>query len=661
MIDGTMELFEHLPKVKGDKKVLRELAVLEQTLQVPKNFTFVQSLEQLKECVSAVQEHRQCVFDTETTGLDWSDYAVCLGIAVRTSKKAPDRAGIQAWIIPTDMQYAMRNFTKKELQDNLGAVFADPTIAKIGHSLKFDQRMVKNSYEIDTAGITDDTMIAQHILNENESHKLVDIAHTWLQIDGWKYKQDGHFNVWPLKVATTYLGRDVETTLLVHEWQQTIFAAHPELYRLYKEVEVPNIQIAYEMEMAGIGWDEHYYETVMKPAVQNARAAAQKRIHLITGPVNLDSPIQLANALFDGLHLDRIDGNCVDKKALVKLKKKYPLVEGQPLFADIQEYRKYSTLDKMFVKELPEHVHDGRVHCSIRTLGARTGRQSCSDPNLQQIPKAAIGPLIRKVFIPTKGHVFITMDYGQIELRILAHLSGDQRLIQAFESGEDIHTATCLLMFPNQITLEELKANKDHLLRTKSKVIGFGILYGMGEESLANTINAQARTDSEYITGADAKLLIVRYFTTYPAVKRFVSAMKVAAVSQGYVTTILGRKRRLPEARSADHRLAGMASRMASNAPIQGSAADLLKVAAIKIRDLIAQKHYPFKMLLAVHDELVLEVPEQWLRHNEAALHELSETMRTALTLKVPLAVSVDILRRWGDRIQDDNFYTEDV
>ncbi len=652
----TMELFEFLPKPKGDKKVLRDLKLRERTVVVPKNFTFVQSDDVLQACAAACRERKQFVFDLETTGIDWADYAVCIGIAVQLAT-----GGIKVWIIPTNMAYAMRNFTPAEIRENLGDVFADPAISKIGHNVKFDQHHMHNTYGVDTVGITDDTMIAQHLLNENESHRLGDIAKTWLEIDSWKFKQDGHFNVWPLGMAQTYLGKDCETTLLLHNFQQQHLANLPEIMKLYREVEIPNIQIAYEMEQNGIAWDSTYYETVMKPEVQSQRATARARVQSVIGRVNLDSPSQVAAAFFDGLKLPRIDGNALDKSVLNRLRK-YDREQArqnarEPVIEHFEAYRKYATLDKMFVNELPLHVSDGRIHPSFKTCGTKTGRWSCVHPNLQQLPKAAIGPLIRRAFIPTAGYVLVTMDYGQVELRWLAHFSGDEKLIAAFASGEDIHTATCLLMFPTMITLADLKADKDHPLRVRAKTINFGILYGMGPQLLADTINAQARSDEDRITVDDARLLIKRWFETFPKARKYIIDTKAMVGEVGFVTTILGRKRRLPDARSGDSMLSAMAERQAVNSRIQGSAADLLKVASINVRKFLLESHYPFRMLLAVHDELVLEVPKAWLRKHPKALDELADVMRTAMTLKVPLVVSVDKLSRWGDKIHDDDFF----
>jgi DNA polymerase-1 len=329
------------------------------------------------------------------------------------------------------------------------------------------------------------------------------------------------------------------------------------------------------------------------------------------------------------------------------------------VIVDFEQYRKYSTLDRMFVNELPTHVVKGRIHPSFRTLGTKTGRYSCKQPNLQQLPKASVGPLIRRAFIPSEGCVLVTMDYGQIELRWLAEFSGDEKLIAAFNSGEDIHSATCVMMFPGQVTLEMLKADKDHPLRVRAKTINFGILYGMGPLLLMDTINAQIKNMAEWVTFDECKALIALWFATFPAVKRYINRMKTLAVRQGFVTTVLGRKRRLPDARLDDRIKSSMAERQAVNAPIQGSAADMLKVASIKIRAFLRKTHYPFTLLLAVHDELVMEVPKEWLRHNMVALDEVRDVMVNAMKLCVPVVVSVDVLSRWGDKVPDDELEIE--
>jgi DNA polymerase-1 len=650
----TMELFEFLPKPKGDKKVLRELTKRERTAVVPLNFTFVQNVEQMQACVRAIATARKFVFDLETTGVDWVDWSVCIGIAVRVNAKQ-----VRAWIIPTSMQYAARNFTPAEIRDTFREFFEDTGITKVGHNIKFDMHKLYNTYGIETLGPIEDVMVAQHLLNENERHGLAAIAKNWLKIDSWKFKQDGHFNVWPLKMATTYLGSDCELTLRVHEWQnceaEGTFPVLPELAKLYYEVELPNVEIAYGMEQAGIGWDGEYFEKVVKPEVQSKRSAAKLRVQEVIGPVNLDSPSQVANAFFNGLGLDRIDGNSLDKKVLRKLR------DSHPVIAHFEEYRKYSTLDRMFVNELPLHVVNGRIHPSFRTLGTKTGRYSCSKPNLQQLPKASIGPLIRRAFIPSPGCVLVTMDYGQIELRWLAELSDDERLKAAFDSGEDIHSATCVMMFPGQVTMEMLKLNKDHPLRVRAKTINFGILYGMGPGLLMDTINAQISDMSQWVTLDDCKALIALWFATFPNVKKYVNRMKALVYRQGFVTTVLGRKRRLPDAKLDDRIKSSMAERQAVNAPIQGSAADMLKVASIKIRSFLRKTHYPFTLLLAIHDELLMEVPTEWLRHHPGSLNEIRDVMASAMQLRVPVVVSVDTLSRWGDKVLDDELELKEV
>jgi DNA polymerase I len=651
----TMELFEFLPKPKGDKKVLRELTKRERTAVVPVNFTFCQDVEQIQSCVRAIERAGKFVFDLETTGVDWSDWSVCIGIAVRVAEGRSGKTQIRAWIIPTSMQYAKRNFTPAEIKDTFAQYFEDESIVKVGHNIKFDMHKLYNTYGIETRGPIEDIMVAQHLLHENERHGLAAIAKNWLKVDSWKFKQDGHFNVWPLKMATSYLGMDCELTLRVHEWQhkEDRFPALPELKSLYYDVEIPNVEIAYGMEQAGIAWDSEYFEAVVKPEVQNNRAAAKLRVQEVIGPVNLDSPSQVANAFFNGLGLERIEGNSLDKRVLRKLR------DSHPVIVDFEQYRKYSTLDRMFVNELPTHVVKGRIHPSFRTLGTKTGRYSCKQPNLQQLPKASVGPLIRRAFIPSEGCVLVTMDYGQIELRWLAEFSGDEKLIAAFNSGEDIHSATCVMMFPGQVTLEMLKADKDHPLRVRAKTINFGILYGMGPLLLMDTINAQIKNMAEWVTFDECKALIALWFATFPAVKRYINRMKTLAVRQGFVTTVLGRKRRLPDARLDDRIKSSMAERQAVNAPIQGSAADMLKVASIKIRAFLRKTHYPFTLLLAVHDELVMEVPKEWLRHNMVALDEVRDVMVNAMKLCVPVVVSVDVLSRWGDKVPDDELEIE--
>lgn len=644
-----VELFDNLPSAKGDKKVLRDLKDRERTTIVPPHFVYVQNTEQMHEAAQAIQAVGEMVFDTETTGLLWRDYAVALGVGCMTP------TGFRAWWIPTHMVYALRNFTYDEIRDVLGDVFENDRIRKIAHNIKFDMHRMKNNYKIDVRGAYHDTVIAQKLLNENESHTLDDIAHTWLGKKSWKIKQDGKFNVWPLKIATNYLCNDIQSCYEVYKFQVPHLEERPKLHSLMYDKEMPNVLEAYDMEQRGIAYDMTYHNEVLAPEVEGHCIAAQKRVQDVLGPINLDAPGQVSVALFDGLGLPRIEGDSVNKKVLARLRKVHPVI------VDLEEYRKYSTLRKMFVQELPDHVVGGRIHPNFNTYGTKTGRYSCTDPNLQQLPKASVGPLIRRAFVPSEGHVLVTMDYSQIELRILAHISGDENLTRAFESGEDVHTATCLLMFPTQITHEELIADKDHPLRVRAKTINFGILYGMGPMLLMDTINGQTKREEDKITLDQAKELIEQWYAAFPKVKKYINRMKTLAFKQGYVETILGRKRRLPDARHADRAISSMAERQAVNSPIQGSAADMLKVAAIKIRDFIRNNNYPYRLLLQIHDELVFEVPAEWLKRNKATLNALSGQMRDAIKLDVPVKVSVDILTRWGDKVHDDAFDMEEA
>jgi DNA polymerase-1 len=344
------------------------------------------------------------------------------------------------------------------------------------------------------------------------------------------------------------------------------------------------------------------------------------------------------------LGMPRIEENHVNEAALSTLKK-----QGYEVAGDLLDYRKYSTIDKMFVKKLPLHVVNGKIHCTFNTMGAETGRMSCKEPNLQQLPKR-IGPVIRRSIVPSPGCVFVTMDYQQMELRLLAHFSEDPQLIQAFFDGKDIHTAVMCGMLG--VSYEEYEANKDRpdlvAKRVLAKTVNFGVLYGMGPTKLAWKTG---------VTMDEAKDFIAQYFATYPGVKRFIDNTKTFVGRNGFVETISGRKRRLPDALSPDKAINSMAEREAVNSIIQGSAADFTKRAGLEQAALIEANRWPYQLLLQIHDELLYEVQRDWLQHNQKTLTILSDAMANVYKLRVPIIVSQEVLSRWGDKtvLEDDD------
>lgn len=639
-----MPLLADLPPAKAvNARTFKTLHERDRMAVVPDNYKLVTTTDDLEEIVRLAYHNAVIAVDTETTGTEWwrPGFDVsCIGIAT----------DYEVFIIPTRMVNADVNFDAATIREYLGDMFEDPEVMKVYHNAQFDIHALRQVFGIEST-FFHDTMVAAKILDENQRAGLEAQAKLYLGREEWKIKQDGNFGLWPMKLAQVYLGGDVENTMLLFRFQQEALLKLPTLENLYYNVEVPHVRELIRMEQRGIHWDHEYFENVMKPEVLRQMEEAKEKALELLGPINLDSPAQVANVLYEGLKLPRGEGdsNSVDKAQLARLRGMHPSI------AALTTYRNFGTINKMFVQQLPEYVHNGKIHPSFNPIGAATGRLSCRQPNLQQLPKR-MGPLVRRAFIPAKDHVLVTFDYSQIELRILAHLSQDEGMIAAFESGQDFHTMTAHKMF--DIPIEKLEADKDMPERITAKNINFGIPYGIGARKLANTVNLQLQAigSDRRITEEEAKKSIDAYFEAYPGVKAFISQQKALYAVQAYVETILGRKRRLYESHESGlDSIYASGARQAVNAPIQGSSADMIKMACVKIAEHIRQQHWPYALLLSIHDELVLEVPKDWFVKNQGTLDTLKEIMAGALPLSVPIKVSADILSRWGDKVPDED------
>ena len=634
-----MALIADLPERVTDrvkaKKTLLALRATDRNVVIQPNYKLVTTLDELTLVADAIKASRVCSIDVETRGKIWYNPR-CKIVAVNVY--APHNN--TAYFIPTRMVHAMRNFEDYEVADALAEVLCDPGIRKINHAIKFDMHFIREQFGIEMEGIDYDTMIASVILNENEDHDLEALCAKYLKTKGWKASHAAPFETWPLKVATQYGCKDVELAYRLYEFQMSYLtqSKHKKLHDLIFDVEMPAMLRAYEAERRGVHFDQPYFDREVLPIIKENKESAQARIFALTGEINLAVPDQLASALFDMLGLPRINGNHTDVAVLSTLKTDFPIAK------DILEYRKWSTIDNMFGKKLPKHTFNGKIHTSFNTVGTDTGRWSSRFPNLQQLPKR-IGPLIRRAIIPSSGCVFVSMDFSQIELRLLAHFANDPKLIEAFVQGLDIHLKVMHDMLG--VSYEEYEADPNRVdlvaKRVLAKTINFGILYGMGPTKLGWTTGR---------TVEQAKAVIALYFATYPGIKRFINNTHTFVGRNGYVETLLGRKRRLPAAmKSQDKALIAMCEREAVNSIIQGSAADLAKLALLRQDEQIKANMWPYQFLLQIHDEFIYEVPEKWLSHNQHTMHELSRTMENALPLNVPVVVEPEILKRWGDKV----------
>ncbi len=524
-----------------------------------------------------------------------------------------------------------------DLREALGPILTDEALAKNAQNAKYDI-LVLSQYGIRVRGLRFDTMLASYLLNPTgRQHNLDLLALEHLNIKkiptsdliGKGKKQISMRDV-PLNLVARYACEDADVT----ERLRRLFEPRLKeagLWELFQEVEIPLITVLVHMEETGVALDRPYLEVMSREMEQQLRALEETIYEMAGERFNINSTQQLAKILFEKLKLPTgrrtKTGYSTDAAVLEKLAKDYELPRK------LLEYREISKLKSTYVDALPRLINPrtGRVHTSYNQTVAATGRLSSSDPNLQNIPiRTEIGRQIRRAFIPGKpGWKILDADYSQIELRIMAHLSKDENLIKAFQNGEDVHRATAANVFgvpPEEVTPE---------LRRRAKEINFGIMYGMGVYGLAQRLE---------ITPEEAQTIIQEYFVKYPGVNDFIIRTLNEARQKGYVTTLLNRRRYLPEILSENRRVREFAERTAINTPIQGTAADMIKVAMIRIDRRLQEEKLQSKMIMQVHDELVFEAPEEEL---DALRSLVAHEMANALELDVPIKVDIGIGNNW--------------
>jgi DNA polymerase-1 len=431
--------------------------------------------------------------------------------------------------------------------------------------------------------------------------------------------------------ATRYSGEDADMTLrLAHCLFPQI--EEEDMNILFGDIEVPLAAVLARMELTGIRIDQMLLAKLSKEfGVQ--RKALEKEIYELAGEeFNIGSPQQLQTILFDKLGLPRgkktKTGLSTDSSVLETLAEKYPLP------AKILAYRGFTKLQSTYVDALPKLLHPqtGRIHTSFNQTVTATGRLSSSNPNLQNIPiRTEEGRRIRAAFVPEPGWVLLSADYSQIELRLLAHLSQDPVLIESFQKGQDVHARTASELF--QASIDDVSADQ----RREAKTINFGIIYGMGAQRLARSLAIPFKTAQEYIA---------QYFARYAGIKAYMDSVLLDAKAKGYVTTLLGRRRYVPDLQSKNTQLVAAAERIAVNTPIQGTAADLIKMAMVAIDQRLEQERFPAKMLLQVHDELLFEVQEKKVEKVKEIVREIMEGV---MPLRVPLKVDIGVGANWAD------------
>jgi DNA polymerase-1 len=490
-------------------------------------------------------------------------------------------------------------------------------------------------------------------LDENRDHRLKNLLTDWLKEPSDNFDElfpNVQFNEVPLDVALPYAAGDTEKTLKLYDWMMRHLNTDKlaDIRRLIFDIEMPVCRQFIKSDLRGIRFDS---DKAAQLDAQFAREEADLKAkidELFGEELNLNSPAQLKRKLFDELKLPDIKQGSTGINILKKLKREHPVI---PL---IIEYRAIGKLRQAFTQKLPGEVkYDGKIHPWHNSFGAKTGRFTCKDPNTQQIP--AKRPEIRHLFLATgPDRILVSIDYSQIELRVLAHMANETVLIEAFEQGRDIHSTTAALISNGKFTYADIEAGKDNdgsaeqKFRKQAKVVNFGIVYGMGAGKLADTLE---------ISKQGAQKIIDDYFKGYPGIKRYMDDQHRKVMKQGYVTGIFGRKRRLhADVKAKDRWKQFSAQRQAGNFPIQESAGTILKKAVVDLGEVLPK--HDSVILLQVHDELLVDCPKDI---SEEGLEEIRSTMEQAVKLIVPVRCDVEINpERWLEKINNDEWFAHD-
>jgi DNA polymerase-1 len=560
---------------------------------------------------------------------------------IRAKKKQPnlDSLGTAGRMLRTMTLGSVRNLPPLDSaeMEPLRNLLEDPSVRKTAQNSKYDLLTLRCA-GINLAGLDFDTMLASYVLDPGRrSHGLDVLVLEFLDYTMMSYADlcgKGRtaipFDECPVEAAREYSCEDADMTLRLRRIFEPQLESH-ELIRLLDGIELPLVNVLAEMEWTGVAIDLPWFSS-LKQRFQAEREAVEKRIYEAAGTeFNINSNPQLREILFERLKLPVIKktstGPSTDASVLNELAE-----EGHELPTLLMEYRELSKLENTYLDALPRLVNPktGRLHTSFNQTVASTGRLSSSDPNLQNIPiRRELGRDIRRGFIPREGWLFLAADYSQIELRLLAHLSRDPLFVEAFQAGGDIHRQTAALIF--DVPLAEVTST----MRGRAKTINFATIYGQGPHALSRQLG---------IEHAEAKQFIARYFERFQGVRNYLDSMVAFAREHGYVQTIFGRRRYIPELRERNFNIRAFGERTAANSPIQGSAADLIKIAMIRIDDALRTRKLQSKMILQVHDELVFEVfPEELEQVREVVKHE----MEHAADLSVPLLVDLGVGKNW--------------
>lgn len=590
------------------------------------SYTLINDEKELIKLIEALSKSKELCIDTETTSLSALE-AHLVGIGIGNEPK-------KAWYIPLN-----GSIPRRQVVAHLKPLLQNPKIAFFGHNLKYDLHVLHN-VGIDVKNIDFDTMLASYLLNpQRQRHGLDPLSLEYFgkvktpitDLIG-KGKNEISMEEVPLEKAAAYCCEDVDYTFRLKQLFEKEMR-EKKLEQLFKEIELPLLSVLLDMEEKGIFLDSSQMDA-MHDDLEKSIASLSKTIFDYANEVfNLNSPRQLGEILFDKMGIRPAKKTATGYSTSADILE--ALQDTSPIIKLILEYRSLEKLRSTYVDTLPLQINPKtkRIHCTFNQSVAATGRLSCQDPNLQNIPvRTEEGRRIRSAFIPQhENWSFLAADYSQIELRLLAHLSEDPTLIKAFQEGEDIHSYTASLVYG--VPIQEVSSK----MRYTAKAVNFGILYGQQAFGLSKELG---------ISTEEAKAFINTYFDRYKKVGDYLESCKESARRLGYSTTIAGRKRPIPEMDSKNAFIRQAAERLAINTPLQGTAADLIKMAMIQIHNHLKASSLQGYMILQVHDELIFEVPDPEI---ELLSEIVKKKMENVMQLKIPLVVDISVGKNWGE------------
>ncbi|WP_411823616.1 DNA polymerase I [Leptospira sp. 'Mane'] len=622
------------PAAKKSKKKGEEVSEETTTPAAPKNLKYIRikTIDELKKILNKIDLKKPISVDTETTSQD-PMLAEILGVSF-TQKEGE---GYYIAFSHSESIYSHMLPNPTEALDLFKPLLENPKLQKIGQNIKYDVLVFRN-YGIEVKGIEFDTMLASYVLQPGERrHNMDDMALDYLnyktitydELVGTGKKKQNLYDIDPDRVSE-YACEDADVTLRLYHVLEKKLEGTPE--KIFKDIEMPLIDVLGEMEFTGVSVEKQYFQD-LSTVFEKKIIEHEKNIHFYAGrQFNVNSTKELQVVLFEDLRLPAEKktqtGFSTDHSVLESLQGSHPIID------DLLALRKFSKLKSTYSDSLPTLINPktGRIHTSYNQTIAATGRLSSTNPNLQNIPiKDEEGRLLRKGFFPAKGFEILSLDYSQIELRIMAHFSNDPQMIDAYKSGADIHRRTAAGLFgvkEKDVTAE---------MRNKAKVVNFSVIYGVTSFGLSNNLR---------ISRKEAKEFIERYFAQYTGVKEYMESTVEFCKNNGYVETLLGRRRYLPDINST-HRMASEgAKRVAINSPIQGTSADMIKLAMLKIHNHIRKKSLKSRIILQVHDELVFEVDK---KEKDEFFDFAKKEMEIALPLKVPVTVEGKFGKNWDE------------